>query len=134
AWLDALRGIGAMAVVAEHMLPWLAPNIRPYWFNLGIYGVMTFFLVSGYIIPASLEHRGDVRTFWVSRVFRLYPIYLLVIAVALVASIWLPVRPQVPRDLTAVAEHLTMLMDVVDGAGIVDTMWTLSYEMVFYLL
>jgi len=134
AWLDALRGIGAMAVVAEHMLPWLAPDIRPYWFNLGMYGVMTFFLVSGYIIPASLEQRGDVRTFWVSRVFRLYPIYLLVIAVALVAAIWLPIRPQVPRDLTAVAEHLTMLMDVVNGAGIVDTMWTLSYEMVFYLL
>lgn len=123
-----------MAVVAEHMLPWLMPSARPLWFNLGMYGVLVFFLVSGYIIPASLEHRGDVRSFWVSRVFRLYPLYLLVIGVALALAAWMPVRPEVPRDLTAVAMHLTMLMDVVNGAGIVDTMWTLSYEMVFYLI
>jgi peptidoglycan/LPS O-acetylase OafA/YrhL len=32
-----------------------------------------FFLVSGYIVPASLEHKGDVRSIWVNRVFRLYP-------------------------------------------------------------
>ncbi|HEY9524978.1 MAG TPA: acyltransferase family protein, partial [Thermopolyspora sp.] len=63
AWLDALRGVGALAVVAEHMLPWLVPSWRPHWFNLGMYGVLVFFLVSGYIIPASLERRGDVRTF-----------------------------------------------------------------------
>ena len=134
AWLDALRGIGAMAVVAEHMLQWTAPSLRPYWFNLGMYGVLVFFLVSGYIIPRSLEHRGDVRTFWVSRLFRLYPIYLLVIAVALATAYWMPIRPAVQRDISAVAAHITMLMDVVDGAGVVDTMWTLSYEMVFYLL
>ncbi|MEU8278849.1 acyltransferase family protein [Microbispora bryophytorum] len=86
AWLDALRGIGAMAVVAEHALPWLMPSLRPYWFSLGMYGVLVFFLVSGYIIPASLENRGDVGAFWISRVFRLYPLYLLVIAAVLVMA------------------------------------------------
>jgi peptidoglycan/LPS O-acetylase OafA/YrhL len=40
---------------------------------LGLYGVFVFFMVSGYIVPASLERRGSVRGFWVSRVFRLYP-------------------------------------------------------------
>ena len=29
-------------------------------------------------MPASLERKGSVRTFWVSRLFRLYPLYLLV--------------------------------------------------------
>jgi peptidoglycan/LPS O-acetylase OafA/YrhL len=37
------------------------------------YGVFVFFLVSGYIVPASLERKGSVHGFWVSRVFRLYP-------------------------------------------------------------
>ncbi|ADG87356.1 acyltransferase [Thermobispora bispora] len=134
AWLDALRGIGAMAVVAEHMLPWLMPALRPYWFNLGMYGVLVFFLVSGYIIPASLERKGDVSTFWISRIFRLYPLYLLVIGLVLVMGIWVPVRPHVPRDVTAVAAHLTMLSDVHHMAAVADPMWTLSYEMVFYLL
>ncbi len=134
AWLDALRGLGALAVVAEHMFPWILPGLRPYWFNLGMYGVLVFFLVSGYIIPASLESRGDIRLFWISRIFRLYPLYLLVIVIALVIAIWIPVRPQVPRDLSGVAAHLSMLLDVVHVGGLADPMWTLSYEMVFYLL
>src|SRR4051794_2081867 len=78
AWLDAIRGVGASAVLLEHLLYRFLPGLRPYWFNLGMYGVLVFFLVSGYIIPASLEHRGDVRAFWIGRFFRLYPLYLLV--------------------------------------------------------
>ncbi|GIH89503.1 acyltransferase family protein [Planobispora siamensis] len=134
AWLDALRGIGALAVLFEHLLPWFMPQLRPYWFNLGMYGVLVFFLVSGYIIPVSLEGRGDVRAFWVSRIFRLYPIYLLVVVFVLVTAVWMPVREHVPRDLASVSAHLTMLLDVVHLGGLADTMWTLSYEMVFYLL
>ncbi|MDH2428020.1 acyltransferase [Sphaerisporangium sp. TRM90804] len=133
-WLDTLRGIGAMAVVAEHMLPWVVPGLRPYWFNLGVYGVLVFFLVSGYIIPTSLERHGDVRAFWVSRLFRLYPLYLAVAGLVLALAWWVPVREAVPRDVSAVAAHATMLLDVVNVGGIVDTMWTLSYEMLFYLL
>ncbi|MEO3867811.1 acyltransferase [Nonomuraea sp. B12E4] len=134
AWLDALRGIGAMAVVGEHLLPWFLPALRPHWFNLGIYGILVFFLVSGYIIPTSLERHGDVRKFWISRFFRLYPLYLTVIVAMLAVAWWVPVRVQVPRDGSAVAAHATMLLDVVSVGGVADTMWTLSYEMVFYLL
>ncbi|MFI7415849.1 acyltransferase family protein [Nonomuraea sp. NPDC049684] len=134
AWLDALRGIGALAVVAEHLLPWFLPALRPYWFSLGVYGILVFFLVSGYIIPTSLERHGDVRAFWASRAFRLYPLYLAVIVLVLAASWWVPVREGVPRDGSAVAAHATMLLDVVSVGGVADTMWTLSYEMVFYLL
>ncbi|MBO3747103.1 acyltransferase [Streptosporangiaceae bacterium NEAU-GS5] len=134
AWLDALRGLGALAVVGEHMFPWLLPALRPYWFNLGMYGVLVFFLVSGYIIPASLERRGDVQAFWISRAFRLYPLYLVVAAAVLVMALWVPIREQVPRHLSTVAAHATMLLDVVHVGALADPMWTLSYEMVFYLL
>ncbi|WP_248966128.1 acyltransferase family protein [Sphaerisporangium perillae] len=134
AWLDALRGIGATAVVAEHLLPWVVPWLRPYWFNVGVYGILVFFLVSGYIIPASLERHGDVRAFWISRAFRLYPLYLVVIGVVLAMTWRIPLREAVPRDPATVAAHATMLLDVVGVGGVADTMWTLSYEMVFYLL
>ncbi|GAA3468222.1 acyltransferase family protein [Nonomuraea roseola] len=134
AWLDALRGIGAVAVVAEHMLPWVIPSLRPYWFNLGMYGVLVFFLVSGYIIPTSLERRGDVGGFWIGRVFRLYPLYLTVIALVMATSWWMPIRREVPRDSSSIAAHATMLHDVLGTGAAVDTMWTLAYEMVFYLL
>ncbi|MEV7967216.1 acyltransferase [Sphaerisporangium sp. NPDC088356] len=134
AWLDAIRGVGSTAVLLEHMFYRFLPGLRPHWFNLGMYGVLVFFLVSGYIIPASLERRGDVRSFWVGRFFRLYPLYLLVIGLVLAMSPLVPLRPAVVPDLSTAAAHATMLVDVVGSAGVADTMWTLSYEMVFYLL
>jgi peptidoglycan/LPS O-acetylase OafA/YrhL len=134
AWLDALRGIGALAVVGEHLTTWAMPWLRPTSINLGVYGVLVFFLVSGYIIPSSLERHGDVRAFWIGRVFRLYPLYLAVIGLTLALAWWIPIRPEVPRDASSVAAHATMLMDAVGSAGVLNTMWTLSYEMIFYLL
>lgn len=134
AWLDALRAIAAVAVLAEHLLQAVMPALRPYWCNLGVFGVMVFFLVSGYIIPISLERRGDLRAFWISRAFRLYPLYLAVVALTLALSSWIPVRDAVPRDPSAVAAHATMLTDAMGVATLVDPMWTLSYEMVFYLV
>ncbi|MEU6726903.1 acyltransferase family protein [Nonomuraea wenchangensis] len=133
-WLDALRGLGALAVVGEHLTTWAIPWLRPTAINLGVYGVLVFFLVSGYIIPHSLERHGDVRAFWIGRVFRLYPLYLAAIVLTLALSPWIAVRAEVPRDASAVAAHATMLLDAVGAAGVLNTMWTLSYEMVFYLL
>ncbi|MFC7643888.1 acyltransferase family protein [Streptosporangium lutulentum] len=128
-WLDALRGIGATAVLLEHMTYRFLPDLRPAWFNLGIYGVLVFFLVSGYIIPASLERGGDVRAFWISRIFRLYPLYILTIFVVLLAA---PIQPL--RANTDPVSHVTMLMEVTGSWALIEPMWTLSYEMVFYLL
>ncbi|GAA1278338.1 hypothetical protein GCM10009677_35760 [Sphaerisporangium rubeum] len=123
-----------MAVLLEHMLYRFLPGLRPYWMNLGIYGVMVFFLVSGYVIPASLENKGDVRRFWLGRLFRLYPLYLLVIVIVLLSTPLVPVRQGVGADPETVAAHVTMLLDLVWTPGIGETMWTLSYEMAFYLL
>src|ERR671924_2089375 len=80
AWLDGLRGLAAMVVVFEHSLNVLLPEVRRTaspWFDFGRYGVFVFFLVSGYIVPASLERRGDVRAFWIGRFLRLYPLWAL---------------------------------------------------------
>ncbi|WP_327107420.1 acyltransferase family protein [Nonomuraea glycinis] len=134
AWLDALRGIGALAVVCEHLSTWAMPWLRPVSYNAGVYGVLVFFLVSGYIIPASLERHGDVRAFWIGRFFRLYPLYLAASCVVLAMAWWIPIRQEVARDASTVAAHATMLLDVVGVGGVLNTMWTLSYEMVFYLI
>jgi len=72
-------------VVFDHFGSFVPPRIQAtvnQWFDPGSYGVFVFFLISGYIVPASLERKGSVPTFWVSRMFRLYPLYLLGIAVA----------------------------------------------------
>ena len=78
AWLDALRGFAALCVVFDHGSTLMLMPVRDFlyrWLDLGQYGVFVFFLISGYIIPASLERKGSVRGFWTSRLFRLYPMY-----------------------------------------------------------
>jgi peptidoglycan/LPS O-acetylase OafA/YrhL len=140
AWLDALRGLAALVVVYEHVGYHVLSDVRDVtdtWFSAGTFGVMLFFIVSGYIIPASLERKGSVRSFWISRIFRLYPLWItaLVAVIALRATGLHPsddyMRENVPTSLLG---HATMLQDLLGVPNTVNVMWTLSYEMVFYLL
>jgi len=74
-------------VVFDHLTYSVLQPVRHsvyHWFDPGQYGVFVFFLVSGYIVPASLERQGSVRGFWVSRVFRLYPLNLLLMVAVFV--------------------------------------------------
>ncbi|MFG3226672.1 acyltransferase family protein [Kitasatospora sp. NPDC048194] len=139
-WLDAVRGIAAFAVVLQHFDIWrLVPWGNEVWvhFDFGLYGVMTFFLVSGYIIPASLERRGDVRAFWLGRIFRIHPALIVTIVICLLTlpDEHMPVLllnvPHVPTVLTA---NAMMLQDMLGQPNSLRVMWTLSFEMVFYFM
>src|SRR3954452_17183752 len=77
-FLDFVRGVAAFAVVLQHggETFWPAVNRATHnYVNVGRFGVVAFFLVSGFIIPFSLERGGSVRRFWTGRFFRLYPLY-----------------------------------------------------------
>ncbi|MFJ8627527.1 acyltransferase family protein [Kitasatospora sp. NPDC093550] len=137
-WLDALRGIAALAVAAHHfeilkLIPHGATVSAN--FDLGFYGVIAFFIVSGYIIPASLERRGDVRAFWIGRVFRIYPA---LIVSMLFAELVLPHDYQVltfngyHHDKLWLAGNGLMLTDVLGVVNGLSVSWTLTYEMLFY--
>lgn len=139
AWLDVLRAIAVLAVVYQHfgarVLPGLHTAVDSF-FDPGLYGVLIFFLVSGYIVPASLERKGSVRSFWISRLFRLFPLFATVIAATLLLHLaGLASLQGTGRNVTAaVLGHLLMLNDLLAGPNLIVVIWTLSYEMVFYLL
>jgi peptidoglycan/LPS O-acetylase OafA/YrhL len=140
-WLDALRGIAALVVVFDHssyaFMAEFRRELMPQ-FNTSRYGIMLFFLVSGYIIPASLERRGCVRTFWIGRVFRVYP--LLAVAVAAVLALQLAGCAEIRTDFgrqsaaAVVVAHVTLLQELLGTPSLLLVLWTLSYEMAFYLL
>jgi peptidoglycan/LPS O-acetylase OafA/YrhL len=127
-WLDALRGYAALVVVCFHLGPSVlgpARHMAIYrHIDLGKYGVLLFFLVSGYVIPLSLERHGCLRRFWIGRLFRVYPAYLATIAAAALLGIWHGGFPA----------HASMLLDPLGQRGAVRVFWTLSYEMIFYLV
>ncbi len=139
AWLDALRGFAALCVVFDHGSTLLLLPARSFlyqWLNLGQYGVFVFFLVSGYIVPASLERKGSVRGFWISRAFRLYPMFLagLVLSAVAYKTGHGTIDNAGAHRPTAVLGWLFMLQNLNAGLNVPVVTWTLSFEMVFYLL
>jgi len=131
--------MAALCVVFDHFGAFVPPRIQAtvsQWFNPGDYGVFVFFLISGYIVPASLERKGSVRTFWVSRIFRLYPLYLLAIGVAV--ALWMAhfggLRGEDADPGTSVLSQMLMMSNVLAGVNLPNVVWSLSYEMIFYLL
>jgi peptidoglycan/LPS O-acetylase OafA/YrhL len=139
AWLDVLRGLAALAVVFNHFGYFLPSGVKDpvyQWINPGDYGVFVFFLISGYIVPASLERKGSVRTFWVSRLFRLYPLYLLAVAIAVTLYMMHVggLRGEGADPETSVLSQMLMMSNVLAGENLPNVVWSLSYEMIFYLL
>jgi peptidoglycan/LPS O-acetylase OafA/YrhL len=126
-------------VVFDHGSTLLLLPVRSFlyqWLNLGQYGVFVFFLVSGYIVPASLERKGSIRGFWISRAFRLYPMFLVALVLSAVAyeTGHGSIADAGKHPLTAILGWLFMLQNLVAGLNVPVVVWTLSYEMIFYLL
>ena len=137
-FLDTLRGIAALVVALQHTGEVLYPRVLAFsetWWRPGEFGVIVFFVCSGFIIPASMERRGDLREFWIGRAFRLFPLYLTVLVAALLlfGTPWVagPANYHVVVDS---AINATMLQVFTPRPIVIGASWTLGYEMVFYLL
>lgn len=139
-FLDALRGLAAFAVVIQHSLEqtiagftqWATHN-----FNLGTFGVVSFFIVSGFVIPYSLERSNDARKFWVSRFFRLFPAYWTSLALVLILFFlgWLPLPGDQAQHIVKFAlANMTMFQEAFKVPHAIPVYWTLSLEMAFYIL
>ncbi len=134
-FLDALRGIAALLVVIQHVgeryISWI-PSFTETWFNFGRFGVTIFFLVSGFVIPYAFEKDSSVRSFWIKRFFRLYPLYWL----ALALSVTLQIEPagfRGPRVTTNLIANVSMLQGFFGIPNASAPFWTLFIEMAFYI-
>ncbi|MFD3511114.1 acyltransferase family protein [Nocardia sp. NPDC058666] len=140
-YLDALRGLAALAVVLQHCseLAWPAyARFSGTHFGAGMFGVFVFFVVSGFIIPASLERGRSLGAFWVGRFFRLFPLFWgCLIAAMILHSVG---RFSLQAGLLAdpgwhFATNATMVQFFLGAPNtqVIGVAWTLSYELVFYL-
>lgn len=135
-FLDALRGFAVLLVLLQHVgeQTWsVIPEVSGNWLDIGQLGVMLFFCCSGFIIPVSLERTGRLDTFWVSRIFRLYPLYWFSLAGAFVGSqmFGMPTAAVTTTDWLA---NITMLQHFVGRPDALGLYWSLAWEMAFYLL
>ena len=135
-FLDFLRFVAAFSVLIQHACEKVFPSFAyfcTHYFQFGVFGVTLFFLCSGFVIPVSLEKSHSLKKFWINRVFRLYPLYL----VSIVSTLLL-IRAGVYRrpmpGLTDILANLTMLQKFISRPSILHLYWTLCLEMLFYIM
>ncbi|MBC3538119.1 acyltransferase family protein [Rufibacter sediminis] len=134
-FLDFLRFIAAFAVMLQHTLESKSPafaTFSTHYFQFGVFGVTLFFLTSGFIIPVSLEKAKSLKSFWISRMFRLFPLYLTSILVSLVLIYLGWIEGSLPTAGSLLA-NVIMLAKFLGQPLIQGLYWTLNLEMVFYL-
>jgi peptidoglycan/LPS O-acetylase OafA/YrhL len=125
--------MAAMSVLIQHACEKMFPsfvNFTTHYFQFGVFGVTLFFLCSGFVIPVSLEKTHSLKKFWINRVFRLYPLYLL----SMITTMVLMVGHRPLPSFTDILANLTMLQKFLGRPSILHLYWTLSLEMAFYIM
>ncbi|MES2105587.1 MAG: acyltransferase [Pseudomonadota bacterium] len=104
-------------------------------FGLGPFGVSIFFLISGFVIPFSLEKMPSLP-FLVARIFRIFPTYWVGLIMSL-AFVWCSSRywgNPVPWNMPGVLANLFLCNDLTGIASIDLVNWTLAIEIKFYIV
>jgi peptidoglycan/LPS O-acetylase OafA/YrhL len=133
AFLDVARGLAALLVLTEHGLEYVQPGYGEWALThvfLGKVGVLLFLVVSGFIIPVSLEQGGSNARFWLRRLCRLLPAYWLSILVAFACGCL--GRPVTKATFGEWLLNLTMLQGFFNGCHVWGVFWTLQLELVIY--
>jgi peptidoglycan/LPS O-acetylase OafA/YrhL len=131
--LDGLRAIAALLVLVHHFG-------GPRWIVLsGWVGVYLFFVLSGFLITTLAlreeERHGrlSLRSFYIRRVFRIMPVYFLLLGVTVLVYSWLGQYDDLDMA-SALPYYLTFNGEFVGLGHGYDLSWTLGIEEKFYLV
>ncbi|MEU4556386.1 acyltransferase family protein [Micromonospora violae] len=128
--LDGLRAIAAVIVVAFHFG-------GPKWdWVSGWVGVQLFFVLSGFLITTLMlreeESRGRVslRSFYIRRIFRILPVYLVVLAATYALA---HLNGGGGRVRESMPYYLLMVNEFAPNSAFLHS-WTIAIEWKFYLV
>jgi peptidoglycan/LPS O-acetylase OafA/YrhL len=137
--LDGLRALSIALVVL-----WHATEEKYYGWLHGFHGVTIFFVLSGFLITTLLlreeARHGSVsfRGFYLRRVFRILPLYYLVLAVYCVLILFARLQPErlesFQRALPYYTFYFSEFPHYMRFRAPFDLSWSLGIEEKFYLL
>lgn len=135
-FLDCLRFLAALSVIIQHVFErssaqfgWISSN----YFQFGVFGVSLFFITSGFIIPVSIEKHQSIKKFAISRIYRLYPLFLASLILKTVLILNGNIHGVDPSFMVILA-NVTMLAKFIGQPLIEMSYWTLNLEMAFYII
>ena len=150
--VQGLRGIAALSVLMDHFYDMPKGGVYdipdpgflpPLWLwlqsviNVGGHGVELFFMISGFLIPASLVRHGSLPRFFFDRILRIMPVFVVLHLALFVIGPIVGYKFFRGIDLTSyLAIFAANLFFVQDALGLPiaqQNAWTLTYEWAFYI-
>jgi peptidoglycan/LPS O-acetylase OafA/YrhL len=140
-----LRIVLAAAVVLSHF-PIITGTPRTTLPMSPTVAVQAFFVISGWVVASSFARSATLSGFWLRRVARLYPLYLVVILVQALAAYAIAhptsdVGRELARYLTVNLAFMNFLQPSLFGLladapvkAFNPSLWTLKLEVIFYAL
>jgi peptidoglycan/LPS O-acetylase OafA/YrhL len=134
--LDILRALAVLLVAVSHVLMYTGHDRLTSW--MGLTGVCMFFVHTCLVLMFSLERDPHPGRFYIRRLFRLFPLWLVVLGLSVVLRI-----PASPRAAPGFAFHqpsvgellanIFMTFNFQYGANVVGASWSLPIEAQMYL-
>jgi exopolysaccharide production protein ExoZ len=146
--MEGLRGLAVTLVFLVHYTtlarPWVAAQSLSGDFiemlhSVGNTGVDLFFVLSGYLIYGTLiEKHKPFGRYFMRRLERIYPTFLVVTLLYLALSFAFPAESKLPKGTGAstlfVLQNLIFMPGLFTVTAINTVTWSLSYEMFYYLI
>jgi exopolysaccharide production protein ExoZ len=149
--LQVIRGLAALMVVVSHLSHWkcftpgqVFEGAQGVAVCLGVFSVYVFFCLSGIVMmiahgkemgAPSKDRPALFRRFWIKRVLRLYPVYLLFLAVSflLARAGFVGIDASIGRlsSWKGFFAAISLLQPAHVGIA---TAWSLCFEIMFYAL
>jgi peptidoglycan/LPS O-acetylase OafA/YrhL len=143
--LQVFRGLAAVLVILAHCDLIFNQNFKKDFFgkifNFGGSGVDFFFVLSGFIIlyihQSDIGNRSKLKSFFIKRITRIYPIYWVILTLKLSASLFFAY--DIDTSQRNILEILKAYLLFPQSREILSTSflgvsWTLSYEVLFYII
>lgn len=135
--LDFLRSIAVLLVMAAHVSLYTGYGDWNGW--SGITGVCMFFVHTSLVLMWSLERDPHVWRFYIRRIFRIYPLWLVVLFLTLavrlpIAPIYAPEFRFFAPGLRDLFENIFLVFSPSTGTKVVGASWTLPVEVDMYLM
>lgn len=145
--LDVMRAVAVLCVLLHHLaltvhdhlglLPvWTLDHFR----GLGHAGVLMFFVHTSMVLMESLDRliageRKPTAVFYIRRAFRIYPLAIVAIVVALVLHVpsktWGEPDPVTRR---IVVTNLLLIQNLIGKKQVLGPLWSLPYEVQMYIV
>jgi peptidoglycan/LPS O-acetylase OafA/YrhL len=138
--LDLLRAVAVVCVFVTHLLATLGYK---QFGSLGRFGVVLFFVHTSFVLMGSLERLQQtsettprlIAAFWLRRMFRIYPLACLF--VALTALLHIPEAPgQIYTwiGLKGFLANFFLIQNITGARNVLGPLWSLPLEVQMYIL